>query len=742
MKKLLNFFSVAVIIVSFCISYLNMKEQDHSQWFNYAKNNTTMEIVLNDTSMSNEDIYEQFLALSQHYNLNIIKENYFYDEHNQLTMNYSVILNHELANQKTLKSGEYINPSNTLDDVYISTIKSNDNQQVGWLDDFLADDQVNIMTLKHYLNKDYSMEGTYQIQLVNLNDKDEIINAISMSFNIPIADLSSNYSLRDSGNLYVKILKTLEVVMFVSLAITIVFYVSKLFTKIGIYKLNGYTNFDIWLKLILPTILLQFCVLIIISIGSWIVLKNIDFMFIATIIKQMSIAILMTLICSYLLFYFVKQYSISKLIKGENLSKLLIRINRFIRIASLTLITILFSFVMCKMDQYKNMEKALSYWNKYSDYAMLNYYQSTNTGAEMTQVDNETLEREEYEYYKYLESIDAFSVSTEERNISRSIYFPDIPKPDYLPNNYNFYEMKVNTTYFDTLGIKDTEGQDIKVDIKDPIRYTLIPKSKEKDLETIQFTLNMEENNKRRLSDQQLIETKYLIYDDTKNNKFFSFNVHINANDGNMLTTPVITVFNSYSGSTSDIQVQATGINSRIKIPMQGKTIKEFNEIIQPMATQIMPEKMKVYGNVVYFTVEGIFDEQNAIIAQGIRQGIVLFVLVIILYVIISFQSNELYLNANSKRLAVLKLSGYSFKDRYQKYLSKIRTDEIILTIVYIVMIMYQSYYFKDMMMVSYKASKVLYVLFIPLVLIDYVMTKLVIRKKEIKNLNKVLKGE
>ena len=175
---------------------------------------------------------------------------------------------------------------------------------------------------------------------------------------------------------------------------------------------------------------------------------------------------------------------------------------------------------------------------------------------------------------------------------------------------------------------------------------------------------------------------------------------------------------------------------------MQGKTIKEFNEMIQPMATQIMPEKMKVYGNVVYFTVEGIFDEQNAIIAQGIRQGIVLFVLVIILYVIISFQSNELYLNANSKRLAVLKLSGYSFKDRYQKYLSKIRTDEIILTIVYIVMIMYQSYYFKDMMMVSYKASKVLYVLFIPLVLIDYVMTKLVIRKKEIKNLNKVLKGE
>lgn len=598
------------------------------------------------------------------------------------------------------------------------------------------------MTLKHYLNKDYPMEGTYLIQLENLDQKEEILNTISTSFNLPMADLSRDYSRRSTSNMYVNVLKILQIVMFVSLAITIVFYVSKLFTKIGIYKLNGYTNFDIWLKLILPTILLQLGVLIIISIGSWIVLKNIDFSFMISIIKQMGIAILITLICSYLLFYFVKQYSISKLIKGENLSKLLIRINRFIRIASLTLITILFSFVICKMDQYKNMEKALSYWNKYSDYAMLNYYQDTNTATNMmNDVDDETLKREQYEYYKYLESIDAFSVSAKERNISRSIYFPDIPKPEHLPKNYLFYEMKVNTTYFDTLGIKDMEGQDIKVDIKDPVRYTLIPKSKEKDLETIQFTLNMEENKNRRLSDQQLIETKYLIYDDTKNNKFFSFNVHINENDGNMLTSPIITVFNSYSGSSWDLQVEATGINSTMKIPMQGKTIKEFNEMIQPMATQIMPEKTK-YSNPVYFTVEGIFDEQNAIIAQGIREGIVLFVLVIILYVIISFQSNELYLNANSKRLAVLKLSGYSFKDRYQKYLSKIRTDEIILTIVYIAMIAWQSNYFKDMMMVSYKASKVLYVLFIPLVLIDYVMTKLVIRKKEIKNLNKVLKGE
>lgn len=736
MKKIISLFSVFLLVLCSFSSFYALKNKDSEKWRQLFNLQNSVYVNVHDTHMSNMQIYEHIKEISDAYDANVIKLNYAWDNQ-QLIVNYGLYLNQDINYDFKLRSGNIITHENTHESIALSTKNLHSSEQIGLLDDFMQDDHIIIATLQYFSNQDTTMEGDYYFCNIS-STKEALLEDLAIAFNCSVEDLSvqTNF-LNTSVNGYENIFNLAKWLCFVLMFVINIYYFCSQLSSVGILKINGYSNLDIWLFIFRKPLYLQVIISLLIQLVYSFLLIEIPIDYYLLLTLDNGLYLLLCVMTSLILVGLIKNYSICYLLKKVNYNSILNKLNFLFRFSFLSLMSCVLALFVVHIDQYTQMYQIMKPWDEYKDFLVVNYYENTLSEYYINQDEHEQ-QTQLRDYYHLLNSLGSFYITTTTRQAEDYAFAFD--QDEILPN-VNYTLMTINPNYLQQLNLFDLSQQEIVIDDEAEEIYILIPASKvdmeDEIYELEKHILDFEDSDETHSSPNINVS----FYDDINNNSFFSFNKEIQENSGFRVPSPVFMVVSEYV--ITDMQLfdcSVTGLDSALKIPMLQLGISDENGMAH--FQQQVHQVFDYLGEPVYYQIGNIFQEEIALIKAGVIQTIMILLLIFVLYLLVSGLAIRLYLELNVKRIAILKFNGYSFFHRFKGFFSSLAFTEIMILIIYIICVMLWSDYYKDMSSFPYNPSLFIFFCCIPIIILDCFYLLIAIKRYENAKIVNYLKGD
>ena len=334
-------------------------------------------------------------------------------------------------------------------------------------------------------------------------------------------------------------------------------------------------------------------------------------------------------------------------------------------------------------------------------------------------------------FYVYNTHFQTQNLGINEKNILDVNESDDIKVEEFNPN-IDFNLSTININYLNTLGLKDMHGNDIIVDEIKNQRVFLLPNSKV-DENNYEYILNFYMTGYNQMTENY--ELKFIVYDDTQNNKFFSFNMDMNEDGKYNIYSPIFNIITVENMQDNEVRnILATDINSRLKIPLNNRTLEEVNN-----------ELKEIFNQSIGITVGNLsqpFMDQIEIINITLKFNTPILVLVLIIYVMITVQSVKLYIKNNLKTIGIKKLNGFSLVRSMKSYIIKYIIIDIMLSIAYLITV----YNYLTPTMVdqfhNITGNPLVYLFFIPMIAIDIGFLIFNIKMVEKRSLNSLINAK
>lgn len=690
MKKFCIIISILIIIVSSAIGIETLRLKNINAWYQFGEKDAIKVTIPAKEEIKEDTIYDTFLSISQQYHATIVKSKYIWND-NHLHIIKAVYINSDLENVSLL-SGRELSKDDNNSSTFLSTKQLNDENQIGVIKDVFNDDFVEIMTLNRYKDLNMSLYGEYTIKLRSTSDINSCLNDIAKYLNVSVDEITAtiNISLAIT-NQTLSILSSIQKILFIGFAIGLFYYGIYQFKTIGIYKLNGVSLDYIYLQLIKPIFLVQWIVALIIQILIIFLIKHITkTIFLSVLINSMKY-LLVSFLVTGVLYYIVSKVKISQLLKKETKSSSLITINYIVKIITLSFLFYFFSSSIVSFNNAVQLKEKSDRWKQYSDYVVVQYGENQDENAMYfySHLLNEENKIITTNFFKELNNIGALYANTEEINATVNYYggrpietwdiIADIQVTDAI-KQLQLINYTVNTNMLEKVEVKDMNGNLIHIDNDVKERILLIPYSRAINVEDIVklYQINSANSHEDKLSYQ------YFIYDDTKNNEFFSFNTTLENSD---VISPIFEVLTNNNVYPNDlVMLFNTGINSPLKLPLNGKSLNDFSTEMQNFYDLHLENK----GGTQHFqTVFGIFGEEIEFSASQLRQSFYLISIILIVYLFVILYFTILYLKLNIRKISVQKLNGYSLIESLRPYFKSVILQDIACYIIYIFSINY-----------------------------------------------------
>ena len=690
MKKFCIVISILIIIVSSAIGIETLKLKDTNAWYQFGEKNAIRVTIPAKEQIKEDIVYDTFLSISQQYNATIVKSKYIWNDNN-LHIVKAVYINNGLENISLL-SGRELSKDDNNSTLFLSTEQSNDKDQIGVIKDVFNDNFIEIMTFNRYIDMHMSLYGEYTIKLTSTADIGPCLDDIAGRLNISVEELTSNVNISLAlTNQTLSILSSIQKILFIGFMIGLFYYGIYQFKTIGIYKLNGVSLDSIYLQLVKPIFLVQWIVALIIQILIIFLIKYMTRTIFLSILINSLKYLLVSFLITGLLYYIVSKVKISQLLKKEMNDSGLMTMNYIVKVITLSLLFYFFASSIVSFNNAVQLKEKSDLWKQYSDYAVVQYgenqdEESTYFYSHLFSEENKLITNN---FFKALNGIGALYANTEKMSAAVNFYggspietwdiIAGIEVTDAI-KQLQLINYTVNTNMLDKLMIKDMDGNPIRIDNKELDRILLIPYSKETNAEDILKLYQMNSAN----DNKDMLLYKYFIYDDTKNNTFFSFNTALeNIN----VISPVFELLTDNNVHANDlVMLFNTGINSPVKLPMNGKNLDEFSTEMQEFYDTYLENK----GGTQHFqTLYGIFGEEIEFSESQLRQSFYLISIIIIVYLFVILYFTILYLKLNVRKISVQKLNGYSLMESLKPYLKSVILLDVVCYIIYIFSINY-----------------------------------------------------
>lgn len=689
MRKSIIFLLCTVSILVSLLFGMNQKYNDYLRLDSIDKQQDYFTIYVDNDTLSNDSFLDEISKISQKYDASIIRSNVIEKNNKLITIKAGTFTNTYLTYiNNFISKGENIKRDSDV----LSTFKGNKNQ-VGMLYDLFEDDPMIVMTLNNYLqHSNKSIDGSYTI-CSPTNHKQEIINELSTYLNQDSSLLlQANYQKTYTKG-PVEIIIAASIILLLIYALMCCFYPTSQIKEIGVYKLLGFSEFDIWKQLNRKNIMIYIIFVFISLFLQKLLIPGCDLNYLFLLFIYQMIIILFSILISSIMVFITKRYTLNSILKGFFHVKASLLLGYGLKLVTF----IAFVFVIPSMASATNLFfKQIATKKAYEDIS------NTVTLSNFDFVDDEfqqmlngqsSLDDKLFSMFQELEetaNAQYFSFI----DMNKDISLLEINK-NGLQDYQNWFDESIDS-YFNTdklvLLVPSTYKNDSSIkDIYNQIPTILSDES-----------INLDVHYYKANSNMMFTQTQQMI----DNGKAF-------------VSNPIFVCLND-----TNIQNQsALFINEASSNPIR----IENNKTNQLLLKQAIIDANLQQNNIQF---DSILNSGFKDYLSGLQSGLLLtstgLVLIVLVDILASYYILLILFVTRKKEIFVKKILGYPMLERYK--------NELFYFLVL--------YLFGFIELFITKQSVISLLLFALLVFIDLFVLFILIHKQEQKNLNLLLKGE
>ncbi len=668
MKKVISIFICIISLFSFVMSYNAFDIEKSNEIVNIENEIGESFYIPEDTILSDPtEIYSVLEKVSKELKVNIFRQSIVSDKNGNLeARKYALISSStDFFEYFTVKGMDNIE-ENLKVNKFISTKKTTDKNQIGFIEEFGNNDNIYIGNLKNLY--DISMvQGTYFVELPNNITYDIFIKKLTDEINYKFNENFSYKYFESYSNEYVQ-LRTInkEVILYsgVILIITVIlmsYIVIKNSKKINIYKLQGISNIRIWLNIFQISNTIIFSMITFILVLLSFILK-LDIEFIKYIVKYQVVYYCIVTIITLIPYILIIKTSINLGIKNKTNENLSIIFNNLFKVI-LTYIIILSSITL--IDNYKVMNQELDTFGDWEKSKRYGVFYPKYSGEDTSKKDyinsNVTMSNELYRILNKQGSVFIHSLEyQDDLEVDSSIEF--------------IKSIKVNPNYLKEFPIYDLSGNTIAISEKEEDRILLVPEDYKKEEQSI---IAYFKENKNALFDFEKIEfsgkvRKQVESQDIRiiwmknNQNIFSFNPEVNKKNNNLIKDPIIEVVTENNSVHAELfGILGGGSTDPLKIKLVNNDPKATYESLKPFLIELHLE-----DNLKYIVVSNEselwniynMEEKISILYLSLAISVSCFLAVMLQNIVIVFAKYK-------KKIIVRRLFGLSYIKSYKEHI-------------------------------------------------------------------------
>lgn len=733
MKKSLYFLSL-LLICSLSISYFfYLKFVDSQGWSNLEQKDKLETFYIHpNEAVNQQDLYEGFQRLVNNYPISIIKNDYEF--RNQDTVLVKSILSGERETaiyQVSLTAGEFISEEQPFQ--IMSTTGDIGPEVSGIIFDLFADDLVEIWTLEKYFNEKKQLFGEYRIVSTVAIESEGLLNDLARETKIPLSELMEQRVFSRP---------ILPLIIFLSLGfgsffcllflLFLIFYTLQYSKKISVLRLQGWRIKEIIWKVMEPFISSSIFISLTYTLIFSLIIKQYTFKVILKNLLLQFVVIGVLSFVSSLVILVVIRGSLKNHLKNKLNLKPILVITYLFRLGFIFASVASLNYLTLAATEGLNTYRELGRWQDIGDYQVLLSSEIGDDLASYTQ-GHPKLFDDSINYWRELNQLGAYYITSEwlvpVRQFvaleSQSIYDPRQSQLEkelaVLSVNINYFNEIAENHEWQSFGpFKESEDKMI----------LLIPESQESEtaeIVKIMQAWKIEESvayygfRNQKLPSEELVnlEAQEAIIYYYQDQDIFSYQPVSEETSQGILASPIVTVLttaNVVAGFTSDTIV--SGISSGVKLPADW-TVEKLAPVQEKYD---LTDNKLVYGPIITFFAEEI--RNNRIILSMISLGLIVITsltLTVIYFLVV------IILQIKKQKIVIQKLMGMAVVYRYQLFFL-------------IPMIGYVFSLGSLLLVGSLNLASLL--LWLMLVVVDFLVSYTFIKKKEQQSLVSLIKGE
>ena len=648
MKKRIGLILVFIFLSIEAFNMLYAKENNiqYEKMMSIGQTKDSIQILISSEQYKDNELYNKVKHYLDKYKANIYCSQIIKESNKSKTIKYMYITNMNVFKDVHLEDGRFFDLDENESDKFISTKNTNDENQIGKLATFTQTSKspdFELRTLKKGLNQDI-FNRNLSLELDNTDDLDSFIQELHLE-DIYVEVRESNIPSNNPEIIFIM----LAFVCFFVLIMLIFYDLLNSYKKIAIEKMLGYNNTYIWLKRLFPIIIIELISMIIAIIIMYLfrvrTFNIVSIGFITKLVKVCSIVVLCTFLFLSIPFLYINTINISNMLKNKRPVKEIIYFNTIIKIILSTILIIItaknittFKLVFFSFED--NFQK----WEQTKQYFVISNHKCSNNKSKEDIYSQENKGIEKKLFMKF--------------NKEGAIYsdYDDFTS-ESLNYNYDFYtrNARVNPNYLKQNPIYDENNKRIYCNESDQSYILLVPeKYHNYEKEIIEYH---KLNQSSSLPDQKIkiIWTK-------SNQKLFTYNLFVKANDNNMVTDPIIKVVTESNGDSLDYFVIISYNGDPFKIKSNSIDCKQ--DILEELGKYYDLTLNEFRITSVYDSVQDQINQRKKI--MNFLIGVILMLVFIICLVII--QNTYNFFKQNRMRLAIQQFHGYTRIDKYKSY--------------------------------------------------------------------------
>ena len=547
-------------------------------------------------------------------------------------------------------------------DSFIATYKTDDNKQIGYIKDFLADNKITYYLLDTLIEDNGILHDTYQVFYKSESDYTNFINAVktNIGYDFTSAFVTQTDNVEDLFLILILIVLILISLFYYTFEIYRLYYSSK---KIGCMKLLGFDKLKITNVMVKSSFLVYLIAVLIIFILLLIFAKNITLSYLALIFLFDMIILLFTYYVSFTCVKIIlNSYQTSGIIKNQNLASKIAKISNKIKFIVTILLIGFISFLFYTADSIFNTMEVYNHSQNMLGYGVIDSV-STMVAGDLSKghtklyqllYDDSRLEILEVDFGRF------FTTDEEYQEIINQ----------NIQNNVSLYYGDVNKNYLkkENILVYDDNNNLVNIDNIEDFSF-IIPKSK-KEIMLNLINIHFQEV-KTDCSNNPYEKSKIYYYDDQEIDTY-----RLNLNEKYIDSPAIRVIGRNIFGSSIDslnacgyVSIYGQGIDDtglKIKIV---DTLENTNDILEEYF-----KEAGVYGIIDrsnFISFDNYFSGQISTVSLVFSIVITSVILIGGTYTLISLQVITLYLKSEKQKVIVKRLLGFSKRDIFNKIINK-----------------------------------------------------------------------
>ncbi|RXI39136.1 hypothetical protein DP129_07175 [Clostridium tetani] len=648
MKKLISVLILVISMFSFFILYDEFKKTEAFNMKNIENNlENGYDILLPSTmdSLPRRDQYETLANATQSTMSSVFFTRTDRSGEKEKIIKYIYTMKDDYMDKINLSRGKKLDKTMMTSNYFLSTENTGDKNQVGVIESISDDFIFEVHTLNNMLDDGLKFKGFCTMDL----PKDKTIEQ-------HLSTLCEIYDVSTIEHNKVQIIGWVDnknssyiLVLFSILVLLILYDILNSYKKIGIKKMLGYSNLDIWKEDISKLLIIQIGSIIISTIFMSIFLINKYNGAYLKFLKKLGLNYLLItiilLIVASIPYIYVQTIKISSILKNKRQTNEILIFNTLIKIGLVVGFIILLNIQITNFDEFKKLYNgSYKQWEDASNYVTLN-------------LDN-------LDFYSYGEKFLKKQQKLYKNLNSKGAIFVTFPMHTTLSKDLNsnvkYFKLNgtINPNYLKKYPIYNDKGDRVYISEKNKNWVILIPDKFKNDEEQIR-----EYYESRKKSYLECTRSKLDIIWVKSNQKYFSYDVSVNPKEGNYVEDPIVLVgteeglfpyWNSYIFNT---------VGDPVKVKINKET-SPYDQI-KPIINSVGIDTSSLRINFADEEVVSISNEYK----NMLKFLIIGMIFIAIMLVIIVTQSVLNFFEQYKKVISIRGFHGYKSFDKYREYL-------------------------------------------------------------------------